>query len=78
MNERPPLKKELSSKVTGYIVTAFGLVVGLAWNDAIKELIKYLFPLDTNTILAKFIYAVILTIMVVIGIRILNRFTERD
>jgi len=52
-------------------------VVGLAWNDAIKELITYLFPLATNSVLAKFGYAIILTVIVVVAIHLMTRLTEK-
>lgn len=60
------LRSELREKTSGYILTALGLVAGLAWNDAISSAIKYFFPLDTNGVLPKFIYAVIVTIIIVI------------
>lgn len=56
----------MRNKLTGYIVAAFGLVAGLAWNEAIKSLIEYIFPLNKNYIWAKFLYAIILTIILVI------------
>jgi hypothetical protein len=37
----------------------------LAWNEAIKALIEYLFPLGSNTLVAKFIYAFTITAFVV-------------
>ena len=67
------LKDELRSKVLTYVGGGFGLVAGLAWNDAIKELIQYLFPLATDTLAAKFIYAGIITLVVVIIITYLER-----
>ncbi|MFH1643189.1 MAG: DUF5654 family protein [Patescibacteria group bacterium] len=60
------IKKEILEKISGYILTAFGLVAALAWNEAIKGLIEYFFPISKNTILAKFAYAIILTFVVVI------------
>ena len=77
MDEKPNLKQELRAKTIGYVATALGLVVGLAWNDAIKELITYLFPLSTNNVLAKFGYAVILTVIVVIAIHLMTRFLAK-
>ncbi len=59
------LRNEIKEKTTGYILTAFGLVAGLAWNDAITSAIKLYFP-GENNIWAKFIYAVIITIAVII------------
>ncbi|HLD34421.1 MAG TPA: DUF5654 family protein, partial [Patescibacteria group bacterium] len=38
-SEVTSVKQEIRNKVAGYIVAAFGLVAGLAWNDAIKALI---------------------------------------
>ncbi|MDO8552047.1 MAG: DUF5654 family protein [bacterium] len=67
------LKDELRSKVLAYIGGGFGLVAGLAWNDAIKELIQYLFPLATDTLRAKFIYAALITVVVVVIITYLER-----
>ncbi len=59
------LKNEMSEKVVGYIGAGFGLIASLAWNEAIKALIEHVFPLEQNTILAKFIYAAIMTLVLV-------------
>jgi len=55
------VRKEIRERMVGYIAGAFGLVAGLAWNDAISALIEHLFPVAKNTLLAKFAYALILT-----------------
>jgi tetrahydromethanopterin S-methyltransferase subunit G len=47
-----------------YIGAGFGLVIGLAWNDAIALLIKTIFPESTGTLIAKFVYAFLLTLIV--------------
>ncbi len=47
-----------------YIGAGLGLVAGLAWNDAITTLIKFFIPGAGNTVIAKFVYAFILTIVV--------------
>jgi len=60
------LKNEVREKTFGYIVGALGLVAGLAWNEAIKALIEYFFPASQNGILAKFIYAILITIIIVL------------
>ena len=72
------LKGELRSKVLTYVGGGFGLVAGLAWNDAIKELIQYAFPLATDTLAAKFIYAGIITMVVVIIITYLEKVFKND
>lgn len=52
-------------RTSGYISAAFGLVAGLAWNDAVSALIEYIFPLSQNTLFAKFAYAILITILVI-------------
>jgi small neutral amino acid transporter SnatA (MarC family) len=64
--ESAGVKREIRQRTIGYILTAFGLIAGLAWNDAVKSLIEYFFPFDKNTIFAKFIYAVLITFILVI------------
>ena len=63
--ESVEIKKEIKQKTSSYILAAFGLVAALAWNDAIKGLIEYFFPLDKNTVLIKFFYAILVTLIVV-------------
>ncbi len=60
------IKNEVKTQTFGYILTALGLVAGLAWNEAISATIKSLFPLDQNGLIPKFIYAVLVTILVVV------------
>ena len=57
--------KELRRRAFGYITTAFGLVAGLAWNEAIKALIENFFPLSQSGMIAKFVYAVFITVLLV-------------
>lgn len=71
------LRNEAIKKSSGYIAAAFGLVVALAWNDAIKSLIDYIYPQRDN-IWAKFIYAGILTLIMVIGGVFLVRLFKKD
>jgi hypothetical protein len=60
------INKEVKNKIAGYMITAFSLVAGLAWNDAIKSFIEYYFPLEKNSLLAKFLYALAFTMLVVL------------
>lgn len=64
-NQEVKLKEEIRNQTIGYITAAFGLVAGLAWNEAIKSLIEFLFPLASGGVLAKFVYAVVITVMLV-------------
>lgn len=60
------IKMQIRKQTAGYVTTALSLVAGLAWNDAVKSLIEIFFPLDTSGVLIKFIYAVVITVVVVI------------
>jgi len=60
-------------------MAGLGLVAGLAWNDAIKALIEELFPVGRNSVLAKFIYAALITlIVVVVGAYLVRLFRKED
>ncbi len=76
--ESKALRKEVRERTAGYVAAALGLVAGLAWNDAIKSLIEYFFPLGGNTIFAKFLYAILLTLIIVIFTVQILRFVNRE
>jgi len=59
------LEREIREKTLGYIITSFGLVAGLAWNDAIKSFIERFFAEPGDGLKAKFLYATIMTVAVV-------------
>jgi len=59
------LKKEVQERTLSYLVAAFSLVAGLAWNDVVRSLIDYFFPIHRDSILAKFLYAALVTLFVV-------------
>lgn len=73
------VKEEMRERTLGYILTAFGLVAGLAWNDAVKSFIEQIFPADQtgNTLKAKFIYAIIITTVVVLVSAYLSRLSRK-
>lgn len=65
--EGEKLRTEMRERTAGYVMSGLGVVVGLAWNEAIKAFIEYSLPFaSAGTMIAKFIYAVILTILIVI------------
>ncbi len=66
------------SKSATYILAGLGFVVGLAWNDAIQYLVKFVFPLDTGGGLGvKFIYAVIVTILLVFVAGKIGKYSDK-
>jgi lysylphosphatidylglycerol synthetase-like protein (DUF2156 family) len=56
-----------------YVTAALSVVAGLAWNDAVKAAITYYFPAQTSSIAAQFLYAVLMTVIVVLLTIILRR-----
>lgn len=72
------VKKELSERTIGYVTAAFGIVAGLAWNDAISSLITYLFPISKTNVLMKLVYALLLTFILVIITGYLVKLLKRD
>ena len=60
-------------RTVGYIEGGLGVVAGLAWNEAVRALIEYLVPISKNTILAKFGYALTITLIVVLIATYLTR-----
>jgi len=64
--ESEKIKKELRKKTAQYILTGFGLVTALAWNELIQSAIKYLFPFPKSNLLLKALYALFLTIFLVL------------
>jgi hypothetical protein len=69
--------KKVWQKSAGYIVAGIGLVVALAWNDAVQALVKVLFPLDTGSVGAKFVYAVVITVVLVLVAGKLGKHAEK-
>ncbi len=71
------LNKEMREKSLGYILTALGLVAGLAWNEAIGSIINIVFPLDKNGVWAQLVYAIVITIFVIIVAASLTKYFAR-
>ncbi len=71
------LRQEVRERTVGYITAALGLVAGLAWNDAVRGLIERFFPMDQQAIWAKFIYAALVTVVVVVLAVVLMRWAGK-
>ena len=72
------LRREVKQRIVGYIVGALGLVAGLAWNDAIRALIEYVFPMDQGSVWAKFIYAALVSVILIVAAYLIVRWAGRD
>ncbi|PIQ91443.1 MAG: hypothetical protein COV70_03660 [Parcubacteria group bacterium CG11_big_fil_rev_8_21_14_0_20_39_22] len=75
--EKPKTSTEVRDRSIGYVTAALSLVAGLAWNDAVKALIEYVYPLKANNVTAKFVYAFLITIVVVILTMVIAKVLRR-
>lgn len=72
------LRKEIKKQTVGYVLTALSLVAGLAWNQAIQSLVNQFFPTKGGSILANFVYAIIITVIIVVVTISLLRFKKEE
>jgi len=70
-------KRALQEKTVTLILGGFGLVAALAWNEAIKSLFETLFK-NKGTLIGKFSYASVVTIIVVIVSMQLQRLSKKN
>ena len=57
-------KQELNKIITTLILGGLGLVAALAWNEAIQSLFSLFLP-EESGLIGKFVYAIIVTLIVV-------------
>ncbi|MFH1473872.1 MAG: DUF5654 family protein [Candidatus Aenigmatarchaeota archaeon] len=75
-NEFNDLTKRIRENFITLIVSAFGLVSALSWNDAIKSAIATLFP-NSSDLVYKFYVAVAVTIIAVLMTYFLSRVKQK-
>jgi len=63
--EQKRLSEIVIEKMMTLVLAGFGLVAALAWDDAIKSLFEQLFG-GRKSLTAKFLYAIVVTLIVVI------------
>jgi hypothetical protein len=74
-NEVEKVKREFKEKTLTLILGGFGVVAALAWNEAIKSLFETLLP-KSSALIGKFIYAIIVTGIVVFVSYLLQKVSE--
>ena len=67
---------EVLDKLVELVTAAFGLVAALAWNTAIQALFTLVFP-EAGDLVAKFAYAIVVTVIVVFVTIRLGQLAER-
>jgi Mg2+/citrate symporter len=71
------LTAEVLDKFAELITVALGLVAALAWNEAIQQLFTVLLGETGGALAAKFVYAVIVTLIVIFATIWVSRAAER-
>ena len=71
------LTAEVLDKFAELITVALGLVAALAWNEAIQQLFTVLLGEAGGALAAKFVYAVIVTLIVIFATIWVSRAAER-
>jgi len=76
--EKKRLKREVRNQTLTLIITSFGLVAGLAWNEAVRAFIDLFFPPTGSGVIAKVIYAVFITFIVVLASSTLMKMKQNN
>jgi uncharacterized membrane protein len=71
------MSAEVLDKFAQLITTALGLVAALAWNTAIQNLFTKIFGKAGSALIGQFIYAVIITLVVIFATIAVSRAAER-
>ncbi|MBL7150059.1 MAG: hypothetical protein ISS84_00285 [Candidatus Pacebacteria bacterium] len=69
-------EREFREKTITLILGGFGLVAALAWNEAIKSLFETFFK-KNNELIGKFLYAMIVTVIIVVVSMRLKKIAEK-
>lgn len=83
MSKESPQKKEriheeVRKQIFTMILAGFGVVAALAWNEAIKSFVELLPIPRGQTVIAKFLYAIILTGIIVLISRALTKIFRHE
>lgn len=80
--KRKEILGEVRSAVVERTVTlllaGFGFVAALAWNEAVQALVREFFPLSRTGTAAKFVYAAVVTVILVILSLRLAKLTKKE
>lgn len=57
--------REVAAQILNLATSSLGLVAALAWNDAVQSIFRQYFPAG-NGVAAKLIYAIIVSVLIVI------------
>lgn len=73
------LRAAVQRQTIAFMTAALSLVAGLAWNDAIQTLIQWMWPTENGgSLVAKFVYAIVLTCTIVVITVQLQKLAEKE
>ena len=75
--KKESIRQEVWQQTVTLLLNGLSLVAALAWNDAIISLFKQIFP-ETGGLIAKFIYAAVVTILIVTMTMRLRKFKSQE
>ncbi|OFW87407.1 hypothetical protein A3B21_01665 [Candidatus Uhrbacteria bacterium RIFCSPLOWO2_01_FULL_47_24] len=75
-NNHKSLKLAILEQLSTLMTAGFGFVAALAWNEAIQAMFRKFFP-ENSGIVLKFLYAVVITIVVVLITTRLSKLAEK-
>lgn len=70
------VQREFKERTATLILAGFGMIAALAWNEAIKSLFEAYLP-KSGELLGKFLYAAVITLIVVVISRYLGKISEK-
>jgi len=76
--EKRKIEATFKSQLETILVAAFAFVAGLSWREVINSLMDYLLPLNKDTILAKLLYAIVVTFFLTLTGLYVARFINRS
>lgn len=78
LKELEMAKQAFRERTITLILGGFGLVAALAWNEAIRSLFDTIFKTKGGTIISKFAYAALVTLIVVLVSLQLQKVHKKD
>ncbi len=76
--EKRKIESAFKNQLGTILIAAFAFVVGLSWREVINSIMEYLLPINKDTVLAKFVYAVVLTFFLTLIYVYVTRFLNKE
>jgi TRAP-type C4-dicarboxylate transport system permease small subunit len=67
------MRIQVMDTIAALMTAAFGLIAALAWNAAISDWVKSVFPNSNDALLGEFVYAILVTILAVVATLLIAR-----